>query len=151
MIALSDSELHGVMLPWPPCGLPWTGAELAGSSGTCATASSTATTATMPACCRRVPQGIYPRSSARYELARAAGLEDLRQAVDDAAWKGHQRWMALRDVRWCREWLLPHEKRLSTSKQYRLISERQNWFLDRHPEYLERPGARRRRLVARGA
>jgi hypothetical protein len=34
--------------------------------------------------------------------------------------------MVLRDIRWCREWLLPHEKRLSTSKQYRLISERQN-------------------------
>jgi hypothetical protein len=65
------------MLPWPPCGLPRTGAELAGSSGTCARASSTATTATMPA---RVPQGVYSRSSARYELARAAALGNLRQA-----------------------------------------------------------------------
>jgi hypothetical protein len=35
------------------------------------------------------------------------------------------------------------------SKQYRLISERQNQFLDRHPEYLEAARARRRRLVAR--
>jgi hypothetical protein len=101
------------MLLWPPCGLPRTGAAWAGSAGTCVRASSTATTATVPACCRRVPQGVYSRSSARYELARAAALEDLRPAwtpppVDDAAWEGHLRWMALRDVRRCREWLLPH-------------------------------------------
>jgi hypothetical protein len=73
-------------------------------------------------------KGSYSRSSARYELARAVALGDLRRAwtpppVDDAR-EGHLRWMALRDIRWCREWLLPHEKRLSTSKQYRLISER---------------------------
>jgi hypothetical protein len=81
-------------------------------SRTCARAASTATTATMPACCWRVPQGVYSRSSARYELARAAALEDLRPAwtpppVDDAR-EGHLRWMALRDIRGCREWLLPH-------------------------------------------
>jgi hypothetical protein len=57
--------------------------------------------------------------------------------------------MALRDIRWCREWLLPHEKRLSTSKQYRLISERQNRFLDRHPEHLET--ARRKAEEAGGS
>jgi hypothetical protein len=67
-------------------------------------------------------RGLLPQFYARYELAQAAALEDLRQAwtpppVDDAAWEGHLRWMALRDVRRCREWLLPHEKRLSTSKQ----------------------------------
>jgi hypothetical protein len=35
----------------------------------------------------------------------------------------HLRWMAERDIRRCCEWLLPHEKRLSPSKQYRLISD----------------------------
>jgi hypothetical protein len=49
-------------------------------------------------------RGLLPQFYARYELARAAALEDLRQAwtpppVDDAAWEGHLRWMALRDVR----------------------------------------------------
>ena len=72
-----------------------------------------------------LPEGpakdLLPQFYSRYELAQAAALEDLRQAwvpppVDDAAWEGHLRWMALRDVRWCRKWLLPHEKRLSTSK-----------------------------------
>jgi hypothetical protein len=42
-----------------------------------------------------------------------------------------------------------HEKRLSTSKQYRLISERQKRFLDRHPEYLE--AARRKAEEASGS
>jgi len=33
--------------------------------------------------------------------------------------------------------LFPHEKRLPSSKQYRLICERRNRFLDSHPEYLD--------------
>jgi len=82
--------------------------------------------------------GLLPEGSARGLLtqfcsvrARAGGCARRSTSsrtpppVDDAR-EGHLRWMALRDIRWCREWLLPHEKRLSTSKQYRLISERQN-------------------------
>jgi hypothetical protein len=82
--------------------------------------------------------GLLPEGSARGLLtqfcsvrARAGGCARRSTSsrtpppVDDAR-EGPLRWMALRDIRWCREWLLPHEKRLSTSKQYRLISERQN-------------------------
>jgi hypothetical protein len=55
------------------------------------------------------------------------------QAVDDAAWEDHLRWLALRDVRFSREWLFPPEKRLLKSRQYRLIWERQARFLAAHP------------------
>ena len=57
-----------------------------------------------------LPEGpakdLLPQFYAKYELARAAALEDLRQAwtpppVDDAAREGHLRWMALRDRRTC--------------------------------------------------
>jgi hypothetical protein len=69
--------------------------------------------------------------------------------VDDAAREDHLRWLALRDVRWCRKWLFPHETRLLKSRQYRLIRERQNRFLAAHPEYLE--AARRKAEEADGA
>jgi hypothetical protein len=45
--------------------------------------------------------------------------------------------MALSGVRVYRKWLLPSEKRLSSSVQCRLIRERQDRFLDAHPERLE--------------
>jgi hypothetical protein len=45
--------------------------------------------------------------------------------------------MALSGVRFAREWLLPSEKRLSSSARWRLIRERQNRFLDAHPECME--------------
>src|SRR5262249_57931869 len=64
--------------------------------------------------------GLLPEGSARellrqfyarYELAQAAALEDLRREwvpppVDDVAWEDHLRWLALRDVRFSRELLL---------------------------------------------
>jgi len=100
--------------------------------------------------------GLLPEGSARellrqfyarYELAQAAAGEDRRREwvpplVDDIAWEDHLRWLALRDVRFSREWLLPQEKRLPWSRQHQLIRERQNRFLEVHPEYLE--AARRR-------
>jgi len=131
------------MLPWPPCGLSLIGVGWAGSSGYLRKGHRPPR---LPRLCRLAAGGFRKGSTPAVlsgTSSRAAALEDLRQAwtpppVDDAAWEGHLRWMALRDSRCCREWLLPHEKRLSTSKQYRLISERaKNRFLDRHPDYLE--------------
>jgi hypothetical protein len=45
--------------------------------------------------------------------------------------------MALSGVRVYRKWLLPSEKRLSSSLQCQLIRERQDRFLAAHPERLE--------------
>jgi hypothetical protein len=112
-------------------------------SRTCAKALSMPTIATTPPCCRKVPQRKLLRQFyARYQAAQAAAIEDLRREwvpppIDDAAWEEHLRWLALREVRFSCKWLLPHEKRLRTSRQYRLIRERQNRFLHAHPQYLE--------------
>jgi hypothetical protein len=104
-----------------------------------------------------VPEGpakdLLPQFYARYEATQTAAIDDLRREwvpppVDDAAWEEHLRWLALRDVRFSREWLFPHEKRLLKSRQYRLIRERQNRFLAAHPEYLE--AARRKAEEAGG-
>jgi hypothetical protein len=91
---------------------------------------------------------------ARYEAAQAAAVDRLRREwipppVDDAAWEDHLRWLAMRGVRFSREWLLPHEGRLSSARQHQLIRERQNRFLNTHPELLET--ARRKAEQADGS
>ena len=78
----------------------------------------------------------------RYQAADEAAIEELRRQwvpppVDDEAWEEHLRWMALSGIRFNREWLLPGERRLSSAKQVRLISERRKRFLAAHPERLE--------------
>ena len=93
-----------------------------------------------------LPQGpareLLLQIRARSEAAREAAIEELRRQwtpppVDDAAWEENLRLMALSGVRVYRKWLLPSEKRLSSSVQCRLIRERQDRFLDAHPERLE--------------
>jgi len=43
----------------------------------------------------------------------------LREDVVHHDYRDHAALLPLRDVRWCREWLFPHEKRLLKSRQYR--------------------------------
>jgi hypothetical protein len=80
---------------------------------------------------------------ARYEAAQAAAIEELRQQwvpppIGDEAWEAHLRGLALSGLRWpVRDWLLPHERRLSEAKRCRLIRERQRRYLDSHPERLQ--------------
>jgi hypothetical protein len=105
-----------------------------------------------------LPQGpareLLLQIRARSEAAREAAIEELRRRwtpppVDDAAWEENLRSMALSGVRVYRKWLLPSEKRLSSSVQCRLIRERQDRFLAAHPERLE--AIRRKVELANGA
>ena len=43
----------------------------------------------------------------------------LREDVVHHDYRDHAALLPLRDVRWCREWLFPHEKPLLKSRQYR--------------------------------
>jgi hypothetical protein len=82
---------------------------------------------------------LLPQFYARHELAQAAALEDLRQAwvppaVDDAAWENLSAgWHCAA----CDGAASGCSRTRSDWRQYRLVRERQNRFLDAHPEYLE--------------